>query len=447
MSLFEKILSLVRRPVAFPASQIRIDQRQASVAVQVEHNAHVIACLRQLRLGDCMQLVPVFQKEPLLHEVWVLDAQGRKIGRIEDQIGHRLAHYFPWKSTPLTLAQIAELHATPFGDRFGLKLNIPCSEQLWKTLHPTHAIDFRIEKLPKQTVILLNCTDYSFDEICRQLLVSALKHFSIGPPYPTSSKGETFRFALQFSQSIEPVRLEHFFKRVFNCVPAEVLHQQLLEELVKEEENIKRNWERKTTSLHAELVQLKKENLALLEQTKVYDCLHQEFIAQELQTRLRQSALEEQLVALQSDLDLQLKKSRENDRLRKISNRLNEEIPRLLETLLPDLQFEGQSMKVLWRHLYNPQAVLHLLQRLQQDKGLAEAKRVQGVQHWMEVHFSSGKSMDGRLYFSQQGNRMHVLICRKKTQAADIRYIKEHLCPQYHRSQLQTLKKSRKNAA
>lgn len=446
MSLFEKIISIIR-PAAFPASRIAAQQRQASLVVQVEPNTKSLRSSRQLRLGDCLQLQPVFHQDQQLPEVWVLDARKRRIGRIVHETGHCLALHYPWQNTSLPFAQIAELSNCPVSNSISLVLRIPCSEGLWKALHPTHAIDYLIEKQHEQTLVLITCNDYSFDEICRQLTRNALGSFTVGPRYPTSLSGQPFRYSLLFAYDQETSSIESFFKTVLNCVPHEVLHQQLLEELVEEEKSIQQQWEQKTRHLHAQLAQLKKDNHELAERAMVYDSLHQEFIEQEQQTRLHQSALEDQLASLQTELNLQLKKARETDRLRKIDNRLNQEIPRLLATLLPDLQFEGQSMKVLWRHLYDPQAVLQMLQRLQRDKGLAEAKRVQGVPYWMEAHFSSGRSMDGRLYFSQQGDQIHVLICRKKTQAADIRYLKEHLCPKYHRSQLQLMRKSRKNVA
>lgn len=417
------------------------------MVVQVESNTKSFGSWHQFRLGDCLQLQPVFHQDQQPPEVWVLDARRRKIGRLSDETSLCLALHFPWAPTSPPLAQIAEFSNCPVSNSISLVLRIPCTEGLWKKLHPSHTIDYQIEKQQEQTLVLINCNHCSFDEICRQITLAAIGTFTIGPLHSTSLSGQPFRYSLQFPKDQETAVIDNFFKTVFNCVPQEVLLQHLFKELVEEEKSIQQQWERKTRHLHAQLAQLKRAHQELEERAVVYDSLHQEFIEQEQHTRLHRTALEDQLAALQTELNLQLKKARETDRLRKIDNRLNQEIPRLLETLLPDLQFEGQSMKVLWRHLYDPQSILEMLQRLQRDKGLAEAKRVQGVPYWMEAHFSSGKSMDGRLYFSQQGNRIHVLICRKKTQAADIRYIKEHLCPKYHRRQLQSLRKSRKNAA
>lgn len=109
------------------------------------------------------------------------------------------------------------------------------------------------------------------------------------------------------------------------------------------------------------------------------------------------------------------------------SNRVEEVLAEAAASLLPRLDFIGDSLDFIAIEVSNRSIVWRALLELdRQERALpANWKSVSGHTGWWERHFSTGQDNQGRLYAKVHGQpaRWQVLVSHKQDQAGDLRRI------------------------
>ena len=94
----------------------------------------------------------------------------------------------------------------------------------------------------------------------------------------------------------------------------------------------------------------------------------------------------------------------------------------------PEVDFLRGSLEILAKEIDDYDQVIRKLREIiilnqQGDK-------VKGMQNWRELHFSTGRDDDGRIYFltpnKTENNKYHILISYKNLQDSDFRYLAKH---------------------
>ena len=109
------------------------------------------------------------------------------------------------------------------------------------------------------------------------------------------------------------------------------------------------------------------------------------------------------------------------------ANRLEAELALAAASLLPRLEFIGNSMSFIAVELPSRSIVWKALAALdRQDRGQPEGwKSLSGHPGWWERHFSTGQDNQGRIYARVTGQppRWEALVSHKQDQAMDLRRI------------------------
>ena len=95
-----------------------------------------------------------------------------------------------------------------------------------------------------------------------------------------------------------------------------------------------------------------------------------------------------------------------------------------LRGLLPDLRFQFGSVDFMATEVFDWRDLFDDLHTLQNRPGTLAAKKVQSTDGWLERHFNTGRSNDGRLYFRHRNGACEVLVSDKHAQPRDIERLK-----------------------
>ena len=100
------------------------------------------------------------------------------------------------------------------------------------------------------------------------------------------------------------------------------------------------------------------------------------------------------------------------------------ELKNLINCLLPNLEFNLQSLDEILRLVQNKNNILSKLYRLNIDPKQIRSERVESTKSWDETHFHTGINNDGRLYYQRKSNgKIQVLVGLKGTQKFDIQLL------------------------
>jgi hypothetical protein len=96
-----------------------------------------------------------------------------------------------------------------------------------------------------------------------------------------------------------------------------------------------------------------------------------------------------------------------------------------MATLLPRLDFVAGSLDFAMEEVLDRRHLFADLRALHDAPETLQSKRVGSTDRWLERHFSTGRSDDGRIYFRKgKGGGYDVLISDKAAQARDIDKLK-----------------------
>lgn len=102
------------------------------------------------------------------------------------------------------------------------------------------------------------------------------------------------------------------------------------------------------------------------------------------------------------------------------------ELDTTLSVFTPSVHLVRDSAEYITTELADRTDLYTKLRSLEVDRTSLKAKRVQAADGWLELHFSTGQSRDGRLYFRKSdgdGARWAVLVSDKAAQPRDFDWI------------------------
>ncbi len=184
--------------------------------------------------------------------------------------------------------------------------------------------------------------------------------------------------------------------------------------------------------LQQELQELK--NIRLTELSKgneleaLFDAENKRLGETERALKLERDTLKNDMVIMRAQLAAHHEKlvSYEQNEMERshLPRRLEKDFEKMIKCLLPNLELVRDSVSVLSNELKDFSDAMRQL-RLLNEHGIVKAKRVGGAPAWSEIHFSTGESDAGRIYFGERskGGKIRVLISHKTLQPRDIKYL------------------------
>jgi len=99
-----------------------------------------------------------------------------------------------------------------------------------------------------------------------------------------------------------------------------------------------------------------------------------------------------------------------------------------IEALLPEMRLIAGSLDFIAHEVFDRRNLFTVLRQLSHDPGDMQSKRVQGGGRWLERHFNTGQSNDGRIYYRKlkdsTATAYDVLISDKHNQPRDLQRLK-----------------------
>lgn len=96
----------------------------------------------------------------------------------------------------------------------------------------------------------------------------------------------------------------------------------------------------------------------------------------------------------------------------------------LLKVLLPSIELVRGSVDFILTEVEDRRDLYSKLKLLADDPVALGGKRVHAVDGWLEVHMSTGRGRDGRVYYKKDGTDWRVLVSDKAAQANDLQWLK-----------------------
>jgi hypothetical protein len=135
------------------------------------------------------------------------------------------------------------------------------------------------------------------------------------------------------------------------------------------------------------------------------------------------AALQAQITELQAAATAAARQSPEETRSRSRSSAREQWIATSLSVLAPRIDFLRDSISALAEEIDDPRAALSIVAGLDRRPETVRGKKLQAAGGWWELHFSTGQSDDGRIYWRRRkppDDGFEVLISRKRRQERDL---------------------------
>ncbi|MBP9019745.1 MAG: HIRAN domain-containing protein, partial [Bacteroidales bacterium] len=322
----------------------------------------------------------------------VINRHGHQLGYIGRHLATRLAPYMDAGEDPIQ-AVITELATDVSGSVMGVKVGfyVPAGLSTEIRSH-THQLDYYCETgSTGATYILLDCDETTLNQVTRKLAEAGYAWARFGISYRSAVDGQHYPWHVVLEDNITQKSIEQFFQVHFGVPPQREQTEQVLDEWIG--------------TFDVENMSLKQENAYLRDKIGT------------LQEKFRHA--QKKIAETQQDLNLDK---------RKMSSARKDEVLKVIQILLPNVMFLGDSMDVITLELENYQKVLQALYAISADPTYIKAERVEAADGWKELHFSTGQKDDGRLYFKhdKNQNRWLVLVSFKGSQKKDIQYLQKN---------------------
>lgn len=320
----------------------------------------------------------------------VTKEQGIKLGYLSRYLAPMIAPYMDGGHNPLP-AVITELASDIKGALLGLKVSFYLPRSMIAQMRDgTPALSYCFEIGEAGTRYLsLDCDEQTLYRVTAKLAAVGHPCIRQGLSSRPAIDGRQYRWYLVLDGEVNEPEIQEFFRMQFGLVPPE----QQVEQKVKE-------W---VDTFEGENLSLKEENERL---RQLID-----------QTRAELERAEAQALAVQDNAQ---RKERELRRAQR------QELPKFLQLFAPNLVLVGNSIDVLTVELRSYEDVLEKLRLLAYAPEQVRAKRVQSASEWSELHFSTGRADDGRIYFKRSKDCCVVLVSFKQQQERDIAYLKRY---------------------
>lgn len=269
---------------------------------------------------------------------------------------------------------VIELKSDLKNELYGVKISIPVTDTVFQEFKKDRIkeIDFVFDYSPSENLyILFSCETNVLDEVAELLRNNDVNVHRTGISYAASSAGKLYNWYIRIDNDSDQNKITKLLRQ----------HYPILEEKLDKEDNL-------------EYIELQDEELGQLKQQ------NQELI--------------NKVDTLEVTVDRYVKK----DAL------FHAQFEKMIGVFLSDVEFIRDSMDVLKRELKDYTIALSKIYELYSDP-MIRGKKVQSRDKWFEIHYSTGHSNDGRIYFKREGNKMQVLVSFKDSQKQDIQYLKD----------------------
>ncbi|RSU52495.1 hypothetical protein [Sphingobium yanoikuyae] len=108
----------------------------------------------------------------------------------------------------------------------------------------------------------------------------------------------------------------------------------------------------------------------------------------------------------------------------KRQGRADAELQTVMKALLPSIAFVRGSIDFILTEVEDRRDLYGKLRLLVDNPVSVGGKRVHAVDGWLEVHMSTGRGRDGRLYYKKREHGWSVLVSDKAAQANDFQWLK-----------------------
>lgn len=320
-------------------------------------------------LNEVVQLVREPANEIDSNAIHLKRKNGNSLGYVGKDLAEKIAPLLDQEEIK-PLGQIISLKCDPNDKAFGVKVAVGIHENLHLELNPKNQrIDFAFDQSEKGNLYLLvECDETTLVEMVDVLEKKNVFIIRYGTSYIDCSDGSYYSWYLRLENDVDKENISKILRSHFA-----VLKEKYDKEIELEYVNIQ----------DEEIDVLRKEN----------------------------SVLNEKLLKL-------TKRTKERSQI----------INTIIDTLLPEIEFLGDSEEILHNEIGDFSIpIKDLLDIKNNNHNNLNIKSIKGVSSkWLELHFNTGKSNDGRLYYKRENNKLFVLLSFKKSQKKDIELLKKY---------------------
>lgn len=306
----------------------------------------------------------------------IVNHRGEKLGYIPKHLAARLAPYMDAGNDPIE-AVITELTCDVPGSEFGARVGFYLPADLCTEIQSdTQRFDYYCDTGSSGTMyLLLDCDEGTLEQVKKRLTETGHTWVRYGISYRPASDGREYRWYVVLGEGITVEKIEEFFRDHFGILSQRERKEQTLNEVIE--------------IVDTDFRTLREEN------DKQKDKI---------------AALEEELRCVE----------------RRIKNAARRgEAEKVIQILLPNVEFLRNSIDVITRELKSYEPVLRTLYSIAIHQDYGQAKAVKGAPGWKELRFNTGQSNGGRLYFRSETDRYLTLISFKNYQKQDIEYLRK----------------------
>lgn len=353
-----------------PAKGMRIYE---VVVAGTQHKGRV-EIAQQLTLQEPLRIQRDLKNIHDKNAIYILNSKGQVLGYLPRRYAKILAPHLD-RGTLNIASRIVRLEQGPAENIHTIHVAICLPDQIIESASSPQ-LEYTCDRGGHGALyILLNCESVILNEIETALAERDIAHNRNGPCIQNGSDGHEYNWFIRLSDNVTEGQIHLFFKELYELQP----------------------WNSGQS-----------ENI--LEYVDTFDT--------EIETKEHEiSRLEESLI-------------QSNSRLKRVENEHKKEVDKTrkntIQKLLPNVELIRDSWDVLLWELQNPESVFQILQKIQVMPETLHAKRVRSTKNWKELHYGTGQSNDGRLYFKRKGQAAEVLISFKQEQKEDINWIQKN---------------------
>lgn len=324
-----------------------------------------------LRLWDRVQLVREPKNAFDTNAIAVLAPGGARVGYVPRGLAEDLAAWLDATGKP-PAAIVTRLVTDATGMAFGVTVAFQVGREI--AVEAPGLIEFTVDRGNAGALyILLNCGSGMLNEVETGLDGAGLRVERVGQAYRPASDGRLYSWYIRMGEGVSEERVLEHFSNVHGIAP----------------------W-----------------GAVAAAELDGYIAMADSEIA----------AKDEAIASLKAQLEEAVDETREAKRQQRRAS--GQALRELVEAILPDIQFLGDSWDVISMELQQPERVLRELHSVCCRPGEIRAVQVKTAPDWRELHFNTGQRDDGRLYFRREGRTVLALVAFKKTQERDIEYLR-----------------------
>lgn len=378
-----------------------------------------------------------------------------------ERLNHQMCGYIPRPLAALlapeidggTIARpsayVTELTTSFFDGTLSLRVAIPLPPDLRARLRDAtlaeeeRRLAYTIERSEHYAYILLNCTEQRFQLIRSKLREQGFESQRVGMSDRPTRSGRTYRWFIRVEPDSgwDEAAIERFFEEQFETLSDTEIARQAAEEERRLRANLailEEGEDRLQREVHAardRLEQVQAELALALEEAEYEADLAQSYADDVDEKQDEISRLRNQMDNLENELQTNRLEQLDQQRQLEILTTAEEEVApesvglaRVLQDLFPNVLWLRDSLTVLTERYTDPGRALGQIHtiacRPHEIATTLKPKRLRGPREWWELHTSTGRANDGRLYYRLDPDATRLLVSFKAHQESDVGWLR-----------------------